>query len=203
MTYTFGQLEGFWTQAGGPSAVAPIAAAIAMAESSGSDVIQQGQPYSTTGWGLWQITPGNSEPSIGSDNALLNPETNAKAAVAKFKQAGNSFNPWTTYTSGGYKNFMQSGVAATDTSGYTSSGSGGGSTASYSDLGVGGVLSQASGLLKDVATVLDYTFGMFGKGQGWRFAFTLIAAVALYGSYKVLAGPGGGPHLPKVVPIPI
>jgi len=72
----------------------------------------------------------------------------------------------------------------------------------YSDLGVPSVLSGASGLLKDVATVLDYTFGMFGRGQGWRFAFTAIAAAALYGSYKILAGPGA-PGLPKVVPIPI
>lgn len=77
---------------------------------------------------------------------------------------------------------------------------GGGST--YSSLGVGNVLSGASGLLKDVATVLDYVFGMFGRGQGWRLAFTAIAAVAMYGSYRILAGPGA-PGLPKVVPIPI
>ena len=79
--------------------------------------------------------------------------------------------------------------------------SGGGST--YSTLGVGNILSGASGLLKDVATVLDYAFGMFGRGQGWRLAFTLIAGAALLGSYKVLAGPGAGPHIPKAVPIPI
>src|SRR5215469_3859368 len=53
--YSYSQLEGFWTGAGGSAITAPIAAAIAMAESGGSNVIQQGQPYSTTGWGLWQI----------------------------------------------------------------------------------------------------------------------------------------------------
>ena len=63
-----------------------------------------------------------------------------------------------------------------------------GGPASYSSLGVGSVLSGASGLLKDVATVLDYAFGMFGRGQGWRLAFTIVAGVAVYGSYRVLAG---------------
>lgn len=109
MTYTYAELEGFWTQAGGDPNVAPIMAAIAEAESSGSNIIQKGQPYSTTGWGLWQITPGNSEPSIGTDNALLNPLTNARAAVAKYKSQG--LKAWTTYTSGAYKQYYNSGVA--------------------------------------------------------------------------------------------
>lgn len=107
-TYTFAQLEGFWDQAGGDPSLAPTMAAISEAESSGSDVIQKGQPYATTGWGLWQITPGDSEPSIGVDNALLNPLTNAQAAVAKEKSQG--LGAWTTYTSGAYKQFMQGNV---------------------------------------------------------------------------------------------
>lgn len=119
-TYTYAQLEGLWINNGGPIAVAPIAAAIALAESSGSDVIQKGQPYKTTGWGLWQITPGNSVPSVGVDNALLDPNKNAQAAVAKFKAAGNSFSPWTTYTSGAYRQFLQQGVQAQEPPGGTS-----------------------------------------------------------------------------------
>lgn len=111
MAYTYAQLEGYWINAGGPANVAPIAAAIALAESSGDNVIQQGEPYSTTGWGLWQITPGNSEPTIGVDNALLDPSVNAKAAVAKYQAAGDSFAPWTTYTSGRYVGELQQGVA--------------------------------------------------------------------------------------------
>ena len=100
--------EMWWIAAGGPSSQASIAAAIADAESSlNVKAVQQGQPYATTGWGLWQITPGNSVPSVGVDNALLNGLTNAKAAVIKYKAAGNSFAPWTTYTSGKYKEFLK------------------------------------------------------------------------------------------------
>ena len=66
--------------------------------------------------------------------------------------------------------------------------------------GTSGVLSQASGLLKDVATVLDYVFGMFGRGQGWRLMFTLITIAAAYMSYKVLVG-SSGPHVPIPVPV--
>jgi hypothetical protein len=100
-------VEGYWIAAGGPSNEAPTAAAISEAESGlQPGVVQQGQPYATTGWGLWQITPGNSEPSIGVDKALLNGLTNARAAVAKYRAAGNSFSPWTTYTSGAYRAYM-------------------------------------------------------------------------------------------------
>lgn len=108
-TYTYAQLEGFWDQAGGDPNVAPIMAAVAEAESSGSDVIQQGQPYATTGWGLWQITPGDSVPSVGIDQALLNPLTNAEAAVSKYKSQG--LGAWTTYTSGAYRQYLQGNVS--------------------------------------------------------------------------------------------
>jgi len=98
---TLTQLEYYWTNNGGPASVAPIAGAIALAESGGRSVVQQGQPPATTGWGPWQITPGNA--------SLLDPNANARAAVAKYKAAGNSFTPWTTYTSGKYRQFLRTG----------------------------------------------------------------------------------------------
>lgn len=86
---SFGQLEQLWTSEGGAPQWAPTMAGVAYAESSGiPSRVQKGQPYSSTGWGLWQITPGNSEPTIGVNNQLLNPTTNAKAAVAKFDTQG-------------------------------------------------------------------------------------------------------------------
>lgn len=110
MAYTFAQLEAFALAGGFPPNVAPIMAAIAFPESGGrADAVQQGQPYSTTGWGLWQITPGNSEPQFGTDQQLLNPINNARAAHAKWVSQG--LGAWTTYTSGAYKKYLQSGVA--------------------------------------------------------------------------------------------
>ncbi len=102
---TTSEIEQAWISGGGPKALAPIMAAIAMAESSGNpSSIQQGVPYGSQGWGLWQITPGDSEPQVGSNQARLKPVTNARAAVAKYNSQG--LGAWTTYTSGAYKRYM-------------------------------------------------------------------------------------------------
>lgn len=107
-TVSYSQAETLWVVAGGPSSEASVAAAIADAESTLNEkAVQQGEPYSGTGWGLWQITPGDSVPSVGVNDALLNGLTNARAAVYKYKQAGNSFSPWTTYTGGRYLDFLK------------------------------------------------------------------------------------------------
>ena len=109
----FAQVEGYWVAAGGPASQAATAAAIAGAESSYEPgIIQSGQPYSTTGWGLWQITPGNSGGQFGQDYQLLDPWNNAEAAVAKYQNAGNSFSPWTTYNNGTYRAFLPSNPPA-------------------------------------------------------------------------------------------
>lgn len=79
-------------------------------------------------------------------------------------ESGGTINGWAT-------------VPNSTTSPNTPSSGGASAPASYSTLGVGNLLSQASGLTRDVATVLDYIFGMFGKGQGWRIAFVLVFAV--------------------------
>lgn len=104
-------------QAGFTASQAVIMAAIAMSESGRQPgVVQSGQPYRTTGWGLWQITPGNSVPSVGTDDQLLDPLTNARAAKAKFDgaaRAGRSgFSPWTTYTSGAYRKYVAAAQSA-------------------------------------------------------------------------------------------
>jgi hypothetical protein len=88
---SFLNLEALWIAAGGDPAYAPTMAAVAYGESGGVPVnTQKGQPAATTGWGLWQITPG--------DASLNDPMANAKAAVAKFngaKAAGESpMQPW-------------------------------------------------------------------------------------------------------------
>lgn len=105
---SYAAIKNYWIEAGGDPAVADIAAAITGAEAAfNPQAVQQGQPYGTTGWGLWQITPGNSVPQVGVDQALLDPLTNAKAAVAKYNAAGG-FSPWVTYVNGAYKQFLGS-----------------------------------------------------------------------------------------------
>jgi hypothetical protein len=110
-TLTYSDIEGFWFDAGGPASVEETAAAISDAESyDGSPgAIEPDYPYDATGWGLWQITPGNSDSKYGEDYQLLDPWNNAEAAVVKYNGA-SGFSPWTTYTNGTYKGYLQNGI---------------------------------------------------------------------------------------------
>ena len=99
------QLAALLRKAGVPAGDAAYLVATAHPE-SGADPssVQQGQPYATTGWGLWQITPGNSEPQYGVNQALLNPQKNADAAAAKLKSQG--LGAWTTITHDLYRPYF-------------------------------------------------------------------------------------------------
>ena len=122
-TLGYGAIEGYWLYAGGPDGSAgsyndaQVAAAITGAESSfypgiiQPDVDYCGSGSDKAGWGLWQITCGNSVPQYGTDFQVLDPWNNAEEAVYKCDQdvaAGyNCFDPWATYTSGAYENYLE------------------------------------------------------------------------------------------------
>lgn len=102
--YSYAQLMTLWINAGGSKALAPIAAAIAEAESGGnSDALNPNDNNGTqSSYGLWQISNGtHAPPSPG----WANPAVNAQLAVAKYKAAGG-FSPWGTYDSGAYKAYL-------------------------------------------------------------------------------------------------
>lgn len=106
--YTYAQLEGLWINAGGPASVAPIAAAVALAESGGctSALNLTDNGGTQTSVGLWQTSNGtHSYPSAWTTAA-----GNAAEAVAKYNGAGNTFSPWGTYTSGAYTRFINNGT---------------------------------------------------------------------------------------------
>jgi hypothetical protein len=104
--YSYGQLEQLWINAGGSKELAPLAAAIAEAESGGrsdaqNDNDSNGQGGTQTSWGLWQISNGtHNQPVPG----ILSPGTNAQQAVTKYKASG--WAPWGTYTSGAYQAYL-------------------------------------------------------------------------------------------------
>jgi hypothetical protein len=102
--YARGDIENAIRNAGFPAGLIATMTAIAYAESSGSNAIQKYQPYATTGWGCWQITPGNSVPSVGIDLALLDLHANARAAFVKWHSQG--LHAWSTYTSGIYRKYL-------------------------------------------------------------------------------------------------
>jgi hypothetical protein len=107
--YTFAQLEGLWIQAGGNRAVAPVMAAIALAESSGNpQAINPTDNNGTqTSWGLWQISDGTHSQPVAN---ILDPLVNAQQAVAKYNASG--FGPWGTYATGAYTRYLPKGYQA-------------------------------------------------------------------------------------------
>lgn len=121
--YTFSQLEALWKQAGGPAVVAPIAAAIALAESGGNPgaLNTTDNNGTQTSVGLWQVSNGTHE----YPSSWLTPAGNAKEAVAKYNGAGDTFKPWGTYDSGAYLNYLPGGASS---AGATASSSTGGSS---------------------------------------------------------------------------
>lgn len=117
MALSYAQLEGYWIAAGGSSGTAPIAAAIALAESSGNpSAVGPSYGGDAGSIGLWQIQSGQ-HPQWSVDS-LKDPMTNAQAAVAIYNDSG-SFQPWSTFTNGAYQQFYQPNVAPTAPSGGT------------------------------------------------------------------------------------
>src|SRR5947209_3734980 len=97
-TYTYAQLEGIWIQNGGNKAVAPLAAAIAMAESSGVSSASNTNSNGSIDRGLWQIN------SVHGAQSTFDVNGNAKAAIA-ISSNGTNWTPWVTFNTGAYKKF--------------------------------------------------------------------------------------------------
>lgn len=115
MALSYAQLEGLWVQAGGSEGSAPIAAAVALAESGGNPTSHNPNPPDDS-YGLWQINMlGGMGPDrrqrygLANNAALYDPLTNAKVAVS-MSNGGANWQPWSTFTGGAYKQYMQGGV---------------------------------------------------------------------------------------------
>jgi Lysozyme like domain len=104
VNYNYAQLEGLWIQAGGSAQQASMAAAIAMAESSGNANAIDYDSNGSVDRGLWQIN------SVHGAQSTFDPMGNARAAIS-ISNNGTNWGPWTTYTSGAYQRFLQQGVA--------------------------------------------------------------------------------------------
>jgi hypothetical protein len=112
--YTYAQLQGIWIQAGGSAATAPVAAAIAEAESSGNATVTSSNPDGGTNVGLWQL----DTLGVGSGYSvaqLSDPATNAAVAV-NGSGNGSNWSDWETYANGAYKAFLNNGTTP-DTTG--------------------------------------------------------------------------------------
>lgn len=232
---TYSQLEQLWIQAGGSPTLAPYAAATAIVESGGdpsaynasgaTGLWQIEYPGSDVlGYSSAQLDNplDNAKAAVAlSKNTMAGLLSNwtayepAGAAAAIVKQNGGTVPSSTASTASsttgtGTVQGVQGNVPGVSAPGATPSGGiipGGTTTtaATPSSTGLPSILAGASGLLYDVSTALDYFFGMFGRGQGWRLVFAVICIVTLLLALKTLAGAGAIPGglIPSAIPVPV
>lgn len=103
---SFAQLQQVWTASGGSAAMAPIMAAIALAESGGipNNTNPTDNHGTQTSWGLWQVSQGNHTPYAN----WADPTANAKVAQSKLRTQGLA--AWGTYTSGAAKTILNANL---------------------------------------------------------------------------------------------
>lgn len=103
--FSYPQLMGWWVAHGGNPAAAPIAAAIAMAESGGCvDAVSPPNRDGTHDAGLWQVN------SVNAPNAqMVDPVANVQEAI-RLSGNGTTWAPWSTFRSGAYQKYL-SGAA--------------------------------------------------------------------------------------------
>jgi len=186
--YTFSQLMGLWEQAGGSKGFAGLMAGVAEVESGGNPNALN--PSGATG--LWQIEWPLHEgitPAVTSQQALYNPQINARAAVVLADNSmTNIYNAWLRNEPPGAAEAIakQNGQAAPSVPPLVQPlpGAAGSTTGSGPLSDLTGAVSQAGTLLGDAAKALDWFFHFFKPGQGWRIAFGGAAVLAAVGGVK-------------------
>lgn len=111
------QIRQVWLDNGGSPAAADVAAAVAMAESGGNPSAHNGN--SATGddsWGLWQINYFGAlywprVAAFGMPDTLTDPNRAAQAAIT-LSSNGANWRPWTTYTSGAYRQYLNAPLSS-------------------------------------------------------------------------------------------
>jgi hypothetical protein len=181
--------------AGGNKTIAPLMAAIAMAESGGNSNAKN--PSGATG--LWQI--------LGAVNAsdqskLTNPQVNAHEAVLKYNSQG--LKAWEAYTNGAYKQFYKGNTAASalPQGGSTAAASGGGG-----GNGILGIPTEITNFFTQANTFVTALMWLASPGSWVRIgAFIVGVALLLFAIHALIAVGEGGeimPKAPAIVPIPV
>lgn len=196
-TLSYAQIRAYAQAAG--AADPDTAAAIALAESGGSTTAHNIIPPDDS-YGLWQINMlGSLGPArrkslgISSNSSLFDPATNARA-MALISKGGTDFSAWSTYKSGSYRKYVQSGSGATDAGYATPAGD------------ITDIPGEAAGAAKDTADIAISAANWVVNPSNWLRVLYVVAgaAVVLVGidmlvqneilgrAAKALGGDGGG-----------
>lgn len=174
MVYTYAQLEQLWIANGGSQATAPMAAAIALGESSGDPQATAYEKDGSISRGLWQIN------SVHGSHSTYDVNANAAYAVQLYNSVGN-WTPWGSYTDGRYLQYLQGNSSGgSPVSGTTQVGTSGDAT------GTSDVSAQPVGFFGDIWDGIKSIFtgqagadiaGALGKGIANGFAAVLKAVL--------------------------
>lgn len=142
-TLSAAQIAGYAKAAGFTGGDIATITAIALAESGGNPHAYNGKGLDRS-YGLTQVNMiGSLGPSrrrrfgLSSNSDLFNPGTNLKVAYG-LSNGGKNFTPWTTYTSGKYRAYLDAakkGAGNPDTSGGTTNAQQVGAISGLSDIG--------------------------------------------------------------------
>ncbi len=98
------EIKSLWTGNGGSAGTAAIAAAIALAESSGRTQVTSHNPDGGTNVGLWQLDTRGAGAGHTIEQ-LQDPATNARVTIMKSAN-GSNWGPWETWHTGAYKKYL-------------------------------------------------------------------------------------------------
>lgn len=114
---SFAQIEQLWVANGGSAALAPVMAAVSIAESGGrTDAHNYNPATGDDSYGLWQINyygsllSGRTQRYGAPQQLVADPNLQARAALS-LAGNGSGLSNWTTYTSGAYKAPLQANVS--------------------------------------------------------------------------------------------
>lgn len=211
--YDYASLERLWIDAGGSSISAPIAAAIALAESSGySNNFNDTDPFGGSR-GLWQI---NGVHNTADGREWYDPRANAEQAVKLWKGRRENFTDWGSFTSSArpYLHFLHFNEPPADKANgqLVAPSTGGGTNAEQ--------VAKAIDEAKKIAAFgvqnpfnMPQTIGGWDPFAGirpavdsWIFDATIVAiglAIAAGGFAIASADNSDSSQSPKVIPVPI
>jgi hypothetical protein len=198
-TLTPKQIAVWAQQAGFTGKDLETAVAVALAESGGRIDATNHNSNGSTDYGVWQIN------SIHADEFTKHPQwwsvENADMAHDIWAGAGNSWKPWTTYTSGAYNMYLAQASSAA--SGIDTGGFAGGGPDQTKDVTTIAGLDAISQTFSGIATALAAVAKWIGTPSNWeRVGLVFIGGSLVIGSLVVIAGDKAAPLLKKI-PLPV
>lgn len=100
LRYSYDKLKELWVESGGNPDFADLAAAVAMAESSGNPNAYNPNDPNGGSRGLWQIN------GIHGYLSSFDPLINVAAAI-QISDNGSNWKPWGAYTNGSYLRYLK------------------------------------------------------------------------------------------------